>query len=782
MVKIPIPRLQPYYSTGIFEKQGWFCGFPCVTLGQHEQNRKYAGLWSGGGEKGSVMAELKQSERTCEEAYLEKTIRAAKGQLEKVRETMDQKQAEMIAVKKEILENTDHRPGNLWGSEGFEALVELSQEAAPAAELAADQEALARKAEGLERLIRSPYFARIDFRFEDEEEAEEIYIGRTSLMEGGGGAIYVYDWRSPIASVFYRFMTGEAYYDAPGGRIDGEVTGKRQYEIRDGKLIYFFDTDRNISDEILRQMLSKNASPVMKSIVETIQREQDLVIRSMEHDLLMIQGVAGSGKTSIALHRAAYLLYQGLQNRLRADNILIVSPNAAFEQYISQVLPELGEEQVVSVVFEDLLREALGDRSFQSRAAFLESVITNGKRKNLEKRSMKFKGSRMMKRILDQFLEDIPRYEIDYRDIWFQGTLAASGEEMKSRVLRRPELSLGARMEQLENWILERVSEKWKIGGEEKNQILQELWAFTRLNPVRLYRRLWEQAAYFEAAFLDGDPGDRGIMSAEDMEQIRRDTVRSLRDGRLSFADATAVLYLHEKIYGSRRYQNIRQVIIDEAQDYEPLQYEIFHMLFPGAKYTILGDVNQTLGKQEDMTFYQRLPELLGRKNSGLITLDKSFRCTNEILQFGLSFISHRPELESFNRSGAPVKAEAFGDRKDYLEAICREVVECREAGLETVCLMGKTEESCRRLYGELKSRMKVRLAGSGETGQLRGNFVIPSYLTKGLEFDAVILCDADRQSYCDEDDRKLLYVASTRALHRLSLFCHGEMTGLVTC
>ena len=190
-------------------------------------------------------------------------------------------------------------------------------------------------------MIKSPYFARIDFKFDDEDEFEKIYIGRSSLRKNSYQEMYVYDWRSPIASVFYRFMTGEAFYDAPCGRVTGELNLKRQYEIKNGTLEYFFDSDVQIVDEFLRQLLSQNTTAKMKAIVETIQHEQDVVIRDMENDLLMVQGVAGSGKTSIALHRAAYLMYQGLQTKLSANNIMIISPNSIFEQYISNVLPEL---------------------------------------------------------------------------------------------------------------------------------------------------------------------------------------------------------------------------------------------------------------------------------------------------------------------------------------------------------------------------------------------------------------------------------------------------------
>ena len=313
-----------------------------------------------------------QSEQMYEENRLEETIAAANEQLRQARKAAEEKKAGITEAKKAVFEDSSHGFTNLYSSDDFEALVELNQLHDPVTESIADYEEEIRNIRRLENIIEHPYFARIDFQFEEEESPEEIYIGRSSLSKKTSREILVYDWRSPIASVFYRFMTGPACYDAAGGRIDGTVTLKRQYEIKNQKLQYYFDTDRNISDEFLRQLLSKNTSPKMKAVVETIQKEQDTVIRDMGSDLLMVQGIAGSGKTSIALHRAAYLMYQGLQQaKLSSDNILIISPNNTFEQYISDVLPELGEEDIHSIVFDDLLKTLLQGKKLQPKNEFL---------------------------------------------------------------------------------------------------------------------------------------------------------------------------------------------------------------------------------------------------------------------------------------------------------------------------------------------------------------------------------------------------------------------------
>lgn len=731
------------------------------------------------------------SERILEETHLREILEEAERQLKQAHEAVERKETELQELKREIRENTEHGAADLSTTDGFEALVELNQSIAPVTNLVADYDETMRKIHRLNNLIKCPYFARIDFCFEGEEIPEQIYIGKTSLTGEKAVEIYVYDWRSPIASVFYRFMTEEAFYDAPAGRITGRVELKRQYEIRDSRLLYFFDTDRSINDEILKQLLSKNTSPKMKTIVETIQKEQDIVIRNLESDLLMIQGVAGSGKTSIALHRAAYLMYQGLQSRLAANNILILSPNSTFEQYISEVLPELGEENAVSMVFEDILRSLLGEKvmwkaapgqeesgngqtgvgRIQTQREFLENAVANGAWGDYMKKSMRYKTSEAFLGLLDRFAEQIPLRQMAFQDVYHEGNRIAEKEELRRRAMQRPETPLAVRLEQLTARVLEDAFGNRKGAGEEKARVLEEIQRFTRLNLYELYKSFWSDEANFQGADSQG---------VEELEEIRSGTLENLEGDCLYFDDAVPVLYLYLKLHGCNDYRNIRQVIIDEAQDYYPLQFEILRILFPNARYTVLGDINQTLSKQEDGSFYEQVRRILKKKKSSLVTLNKSFRCTNEILQFSLQFIREKPQIESFNRSGEAVEVRAFRTRRDYLAGILKEMENCREKGYGTICLLCKTEEGCQRLFRELGSRAELRMAGDDGVEGLKGCFILPSYMAKGLEFDAVLICDGDSDTYQTGDDRKLLYIECTRALHRLSLFCQGELTPLL--
>lgn len=716
-----------------------------------------------------------QTEKAFEEKRLAQTISLAEEQLKQAKEAADKKKSEIIEAKKDVRENTEHGITSLYTSDGFEALVELSQYINPVTNKIIDYEEEEHKILMLEKMIKSPYFARIDFKFDDEDEFEKIYIGRSSLRKNSYQEMYVYDWRSPIASIFYRFMTGEAFYDAPCGRVTGELNLKRQYEIKNGTLEYFFDSDVQIVDEFLRQLLSQNTTAKMKAIVETIQHEQDVVIRDMENDLLMVQGVAGSGKTSIALHRAAYLMYQGLQTKLSANNIMIISPNSIFEQYISNVLPELGEDNVISSVFEDILSALLNGRKIQSRNDFLENLIVNSKYKEISRNSIEFKTSSFFREILDQFLIDIPRQWIEFEDVYYEGKCVVSRQILKDKILGRTETPLGIKLEQLEDYILEQIFGTGKGRGhkEEKNLIKQEIQKFIKIDIVELYKILFSNEAYFYSLLQNSNP-------SQNIKNIWKYTKENLEADSLYYDDAIAIAYLYLKIYGTNKYKNIKQVVIDEAQDYYPLQYEIFNLLFSNAKFTILGDMKQTLAKKEDISFYEQIQKILNKKKSSLIMLDKSFRCTNEILNFSLKFIEQSSQIKSFNRNGDSPKVYIADNSEIFIDEIVKEIKLCQEKGFQSICLICKTEKNSTYLFNKIKHKLDIQLIKNGSVSDLQGVFILPVYMSKGLEFDTVLICDADSQNYHDEDDKNLLYVACTRALHKLSLFCENEVSPLI--
>ena len=656
------------------------------------------------------------NEKTREIQHLNKTIKIIEEQLEKAHARVLAIEKDIKETRKDLRENSDHSIGNLWGSEAFEALAELSQFTNELNDKITDGEETTVLIHRLENMLTSPYFARIDFRFDDEDAVERVYIGKTALKEDVTATRYIYDWRSPIASVFYRFMLGRAFYEAPAGRIAGEVELKRQYEIKDGVLEYFFDSDVQVVDEFLRKALSGNTSPQMKTIVETIQKEQDIVIRDMENELMMVQGVAGSGKTSIALHRAAYLMYQGLTESLAPEDILIISPNSLFEQYIANVLPELGEENADSATWEEMTARILKRKSFQSRESFIESIIVHNRYSHTIKSSMEFKNSSVFCTILDRVIADL----------------------------------------------------------RENQKILKQRAHKTAAKDIQnLYMRLLMDRRYF-------DKMSAGLILPENLSKILAWTNDNLLSNKLYYDDTTPLMYLSIMLNGESSYIDIKQVVIDEAQDYYPLHFEVFKLLFPRAKLTVLGDINQTLEKHESMSLYKQVGDIFNKKLSNLVVLDKSFRCTSEILNFSSQFLERKTKIESFNRNGQKPEIFTPSNEKGYVDSIIKKVEECQASGYASIGLICKTKNKAKALYALLKDKLDIKLIDGLSNDEAQGMFIIPVYMSKGLEFDAVLICDADSKTYCHEDDKNLLYIASTRALHQLDVFCLGESSSFI--
>lgn len=705
-----------------------------------------------------------------EEQRLKETIEEAGLQLDDAINA-NEKNREMIKeAKKEIRENTSHGIGSLWGSDGFEALVELSQAMAPVTERTALYEFTEAKITKLRGILDTPYFVRIDFCFSEGEHTEPIYIGHHSLKKENAYKLMIHDWRSPVASVFYRFAPGDAWYDAPVGRIEGKLLLKRQFEIKDGHLDFFFDADLQVFDDFLKKLLSSNTSPKMKTIVESIQRDQDLVIRDMKNDLLIVQGVAGSGKTSIALHRAAYLMYQGLADRLQGREIIIVSPHKLFEQYIANVIPELGEENVRTVIFDEILKDLI-ERKFETKNIFLERVLSNGSQSRLKNDSMAFKGSADFINILDHFIDDIPRRFMNIRDITFKGETIFTRAEIINRLSINPDTPLKTKLGYLEEAINEKVYGKWRRPL--RSSVRNEMMRFAEIDALSLYQQLFETKGYFfkKAA---------GIALPDGIDKMLAVTKRNLIHKNLNYDDAVALGYLSLRLFGAKEYASIKQVIIDEGQDYYPLHYEILNRLFLKSKLTILGDINQTLDKNEDLSFYEAIEKRLNRKKNALVTMNKSYRCTSDILRFSKQFIDDAIPVESFNRSGEEPVLLGAADTESLVEKLCEAINQCVQAGYQSIGLILKTQKNATVLYDALNQKMIVNLIQHDTVAEVEGVSIMPVYLSKGMEFDVVFICDVSQANYQSEADKRLLYISCTRALHRLYLLWEGQPSPLL--
>ncbi|PYG88984.1 DNA helicase-2/ATP-dependent DNA helicase PcrA [Ruminiclostridium sufflavum DSM 19573] len=717
-------------------------------------------------------------------------------QLEKELKTISSKKRELIIARRDMYENTIH------SSNDFDKLSDAVQYLTPLEVKTNDYRLTDDRIKKYEKMLNAPYFARIDFK-EEEYGVEKIYIGLGNLIDNKTHQIYVCDWRAPISSIFYRYGLGRASYKAPNGIIEGELLLKRQFDIKKGELKYFFDSDLTITDDMLKLALSHNASLKMKSIVETIQREQDIIIRDIENDILIVQGVAGSGKTSVALHRVAFLLYHGLTSNLNTNNIIMISPNTLFSKYIDNVLPELGEKNIKTLTLEEMLNDVFEDKlKIRNRNSSIDALIsiTDSEKKNLIKACTKFKMSKEFIVIIECFLDYYLRRIIRFRDIFYNGECIADRNLLKNELIRYSKtMPLEKCLTAIENRIMGRIHEMRRLrlakleefiskypehsfeikayarllSLKESSALQREVYKFTRIDAMQMYKELIKNKNLFYRV-------SNGIKLPENIDMILSHTNNSFSDACISYEDGMAVLLMKLKMSGCSLNNHIKQVVIDEAQDYYPLQYEIINKAFPGARYTIMGDINQSIEKEADLNLYDEIKAVLNRKKSLILNMKKSFRSSYEISCFSSYFANEAIEIESFDRHES--KPEIIGslDTSGMEKKIIEEISEYKIAGYESIAIICKSLCDSEKVYKSISSKTKAVLISNSSCEITSGIYILPIYMAKGLEFDAVLLYQANDNNYNSNDDKKLLYIACTRALHKLSLFYSGKISRLI--
>lgn len=615
------------------------------------------------------------------------------------------------------------------------------------------------------KLKDSPYFARIDFREEQEEEGQPYYIGRFAFQYENEPLVF--DWRAPISGMFYDCEVGAAGFMAPAGWTAGELTRKRQFKIRNGVMEYALESSANVQDDVLQRELSHTSDEKMKSIISTIQREQNQIIRNEKEGTMIIQGVAGSGKTSIALHRIAFLLYR-LKDRLTARNVTILSPNKVFGDYISGVIPELGEEPIYEMSFGELAEIQLeGVIGFEpDRDPFETQDETWSER-------VRFKSTLDFVSLMDRYIEQLPEFIFIPTD-YVYGSFSAKGEWIRDRFLAYGTCPVKKRLAMVADDIHDRF-ETDNIMEQEvprPRTILKQLNSmFTMKDTLAVYKDFYKRMGIPEYF----------VMAA-------RKT--------LEWADVYPFLYLHSAFQELKESHITRHLVIDEMQDYTPVQYAALNRMFPCRK-TILGDFGQSVnpnhlhGLEDLRTIYDR---------AQFVELNKSYRSTYEIMRFAKK-IHHVSALEPVKRHGEPPALIPCLDAADEIRKI-REAIRCFRTGKNvSLGIILKTDAAAKDMYEVLAGYDGVeenqveenQVEGNGEeacdislltresTSFQNGISITSVRMSKGLEFDEVLIPQADCRTYTSDFDRGLLYIACTRAMHRLTLTYSGKETEFIS-
>ena len=598
-----------------------------------------------------------------------------------------------------------------------------------------------------QKAIYSPYFGRIDFRRDGRNNSMQVYVGLTTIKEGM--KFYVFDWRTPIASLFYNYTVGDAQYDAPRGVIKGQIDLRRQYKIENGELKRVIESDINIDDEFLQEILSNSSSDKMRNIVTTIQQEQNEIIRNRSTNNLIVQGVAGSGKTSVALHRIAYLLYQ--RKDLNSNNILIFSPNDIFSEYISDVLPELGEDNVLNTTFSDLSSAYIKNRKIQSFSNFIEDYYDNDKNE-LKNEVIRFKLSDEYKKILDLYMMYYTKSHCLKESFEFvvgnSIEVYIDKDEINDLFTNKyGHLPIVERLNQIVDYICSKENIPFsKYNTTVKSQLRKAMKI--DLDVKKIYSDFMNNPIYT-------DNFDFDVTEFYD------------RNKPIQYEDIMGMLYLNFELNDYPYNMYVKHIVIDEAQDYSKLQLYIIKKMFPHATYTILGDINQTINPFYKYNTLESLKEIFG-DSAEYYELLKSYRSSPEITDYANNILGLGSDLAVRNYTNKPVINEE--EKPAILESqIYADIQRMRNDGIKRIAIITRNKKEAQELCSKLENSVDD-ISFSTSSMQNDNVIIVPAYIAKGLEFDGVIAYTKP-DDYYTEEEKNLYYVVCTRAQHQLVVY-----------
>ncbi|SCY79710.1 RNA polymerase recycling motor HelD [Alkaliphilus peptidifermentans] len=680
-----------------------------------------------------------------------------------------------------------------------------------------------RNFESLSRSRKKPYFSRIDFKEKGSNKTDKLYIGKTSLFRAEDSVPLIVDWRAPIANVYYEGRLGETTYEAEGVTQEGELLLKRQYTIEEGELKDILDVDITTNDAFLQASLEANAEEKLKDIASTIQAEQNRVIRADMGKPLIVQGVAGSGKTTIALHRIAYFIYT-YEKTFHPESFMIMAPNKLFINYISEVLPELGVEKVKQTTFIDFMVELLGNKyKMVSSENKLMEFIRAGtheastKEQNLVKWATAFKGSMDFKAIIDNYVKTLelnftPKEdfiienlvimtadsinsmfieELGYLPLYkrvneIKKTLTYKFKQVKKGILENTEERFDRELERLRNTgeateerrlkivdLINKRDDKLKaLKNQTKTLVKKYIAKFPKVDLFDYYSELMSNGEVLNKYSNDQLP-------QVESDYLCQKTKELLLSKKVELEDYAALVYLKHKIFGFEKKIDINSIVIDEAQDFSVFQIYTLKTVLNTNMFTLLGDISQGIHSYRGIQNWEQLLEhVFDAKRSNYMTLVQSYRTTIEVMQLANEIIRklNNPQIvlaKPVIRHGEKPEARSFKDENSLLNELEEKILFIQRESFKSIAVICKTKEECLRVKKRLDEGKKInaKLLDEKEEIYEAGVVLVPSHLAKGLEFDVVLITNLKEQYRDNELDIKLLYVAMTRALHRLYIY-----------
>lgn len=665
----------------------------------------------------------------------------------------------------------------------------------------------------LKRLEAKPYFARIDFQEQAGQDPETIYIGLASFSDHPDHFL-VYDWRAPISSIYYDGELGDVSYDTPDGQETVNVKLKRQFQIEDGVIVTLYDTNEAVTDQMLLSALSNHSSNKMKSIVSTIQKAQNAIIRNTKDDLLFVQGAAGSGKTAAVLQRVAWLLYR-YRGNLSASQVVLFSPNQLFNDYIDQVLPELGEQNMVQLTYYQYVNRRVprlkiatlkqrfeqGDHGINDKAVRLLSsldyfrAVTKYARRlgtddHLHFRNLMFNDQVFVprERIKEIYYSFNHTYNLGNRLDGTKGELTKYlnrriGTEMRAKWVEEQIQS----MSQEELNVLYANHPQAFANDQAENKFLSRMIVMNAFKPIKraIDHNRWLNINAQYVHLLRVTPKIINLASFEISEDEWRQyvdqQVTGLKNHQISANGISVYLYLYDLLTGKRGERDIRYVFVDEVQDYDAFQLAYLKFCFPRAKFTLLGDLNQAIFTHENSKkLLKELGTMFDPDKTEVVQLTKSYRSTKEITDFTREILLDGEAIEAFDRPGELPEIIVNKDQDGAVQDVIDTLKKYQDQH-DKIAVIGKTLDDSQEISQQLKDRgVDNTLIRTENQRLVDGVIVVPSYLAKGLEFDAVIVWDASDTKYHGDDERQLLYTIASRAMHALTITAVGQMTHLI--